>query len=41
MTNIVFVSQFLAQWCAHDGTSDAGGSTVMCLARLSPRGVKS
>ncbi len=39
-TNVVFLTELLAQRCAHDGTSNAGWGIVMSLARLSSRGVE-
>jgi hypothetical protein len=36
ITDVVFVSELLAQWRAHDRTSNAGRGIVMGLARLSP-----
>jgi hypothetical protein len=36
ITDVVFVSEFLAQWGTHDRTSNAGRGIVMGLARLSP-----
>jgi len=34
--DVVLLTEFLAQRCAHDRTSDAGRSIIMGLARLSP-----
>jgi hypothetical protein len=39
-TNVVFLTELLAQWGTHDSASHAGGGTEMGLARLSPRGVE-
>jgi len=38
--DVVFFSELLAQWCAHDCSSDTGWSIVMGFAGLSPRGVE-
>jgi len=34
--DIVFLSEFLAQGCAHDCSSHTGWSIIMSFARLSP-----
>lgn len=39
-TNIVLLTELLAERRTHDGTSDAGRGIVVSLARLSPRGVE-
>jgi hypothetical protein len=36
ITDVVLVSELLAQWRTHDRTSNAGRGIVMGLARLSP-----
>lgn len=39
-THVVLLAKLLAERCAHDSTSNAGGSIEMSLATLSPRGVE-
>jgi hypothetical protein len=41
VTNIVLLTELLAEGCAHDCSSDAGWGIVMSLSRLASAGVQS